>query len=106
MIPGSGSAPGEGIGYRLGYSWVSLVAQLVKNPPAIRETWFQSLGWEASLEEGMATQSSSLAWRISWAEKLGGLQFMVVSHRVGHYLATKPPPHLRVYLNSYMIIFY
>ena len=42
----------------------SLVAQSVKNPPAIRETWIQSLGWEDALEEGMATHSSILAWRI------------------------------------------
>jgi len=43
---------------------VSLVAQLVKNPPAMRETWVQSLGWENPLETGMATHSSILAWRI------------------------------------------
>ena len=42
----------------------SLVPQSVKNPPAIRETWIQSLGWEGPLEEGMATHSSILAWRI------------------------------------------
>ena len=44
--------------------WASLVAQTVKNPPAMRETWVPSLGWEDSLEEGMATHSSILAWRI------------------------------------------
>ena len=64
-IPGSGSFPGEGIGYPLQYSWVSLVAQLVKNPPAMRETWVQSLDWEDPLEKGKATHSSILAWRIS-----------------------------------------
>ena len=42
----------------------SLVAQTVKNPPAMRETWIRSLGWEDPLEEGMATHSSILAWRI------------------------------------------
>ena len=63
-IPGLGRSPGEEIGYPLHYSWASLVAQLVKNPPAMRETWVQSLGWEDPLEEGMATQSSILAWRI------------------------------------------
>ena len=62
-IPGSG-IPGEGIGYPLQYSWASLVAQMVKNPPAIRETWVQSLGWEDPLEDGMATHSILLAWRI------------------------------------------
>ena len=46
------------------YIQASLVAQLVKNPPVIRETWVQSLGWEDPLEEGMATHSSILAWRI------------------------------------------
>ena len=49
-IPGSGRHPGEGIGYPLQYSWPSLVAQLVKNPPAMRETWVQSLGWKDPLE--------------------------------------------------------
>ena len=46
------------------YSWASFVAQLVKNPPAMQETWVQSLGWEVSLEEDMATHSSIFAWRI------------------------------------------
>ena len=44
--------------------WASLVAQLVKNPPAMQETWVQSPGWEDPLEEGMGTHSSILAWRI------------------------------------------
>ena len=44
----------------------SLVAQSVKNPPAMRETWVQSLDWEFSLKEGTATHSSILAWRIPW----------------------------------------
>ena len=60
----SGRSPGEGIGYPLQYSWASLVVQMVKKPPTIRETWVQSLCWEGSLEEGMATHSSILAWRI------------------------------------------
>ena len=45
----------------------SFVAQLVKNPPAMRETWVQSLGWEDPVEKGLATHSSILAWRIPWA---------------------------------------
>ena len=65
-IPGSGRSAGEGIGYPFQYSWTSLVAQLVKNPPAMWETWVQSLGWEDPLEEGKATHSSILAWRIPW----------------------------------------
>ena len=66
MIPGSGRSAGEGIGYSHRYSWASLVAQLVKNPPAMWETWIQSLGWEYSLEKGKATHSSILAWTIPW----------------------------------------
>ena len=65
-IPGSGRSPGEGIGYPLQYSWASLVAQLVKNLPAMRETWFRSLGWEDLLEKGTCTHSFMLAWRIPW----------------------------------------
>ena len=64
-IPGLGSSPGEGIGYPLQYSWASLVDHTVKNLRAMRETWVQSLGWEDPLEEGMATHSSILAWRLS-----------------------------------------
>ena len=52
------------------------MAQLVKNPPTVQETWVQSLGWEDPLEEGMATHSSFLAWRIPWTEEPGGLQSM------------------------------
>ena len=51
-IPGLGRSPGEGIGYPLQYSWASLVAQLVKNPPALQETLVQFLGWEDPLEKG------------------------------------------------------
>ena len=64
MIPGSGRSPGEVICYPLQYLWVSLVAQTVKNPSAMQETWVQSLCWEDLLEEDMATHSSILAWRI------------------------------------------
>ena len=63
-IPGSGRSAGEGIGYPLQYSWASLVAQLVKNPPAMQETWVSFLGWEDPMEKGEASQSSILAWRI------------------------------------------
>ena len=76
MIPGSERPPVEGIGYSLQYSWVSLVAETVKNLPAKQETWVQSPGWEDPLEEGMATHSSILAWRIPWTEEPGGLQSM------------------------------
>ena len=50
----------------LWYSWASLVAQLVKNPPAMQETWVRSLGWEDTLEKGKAIHSNILAWRIPW----------------------------------------
>ena len=63
-IPLLGSSPRERIGYPLQYSWASLVSQMVKNLPAVQETWVLSLGWEDPLEEGMATHSSILAWRI------------------------------------------
>ena len=59
------------------------MAQMGKNPPTIRETWFLSLGWEDPLKEGMATHSSFLAWRIPWTEEPGELQSMG-SQRVGH----------------------
>ena len=65
-ILGSRRSPGEGIGYPLQYSWASLVAQLVKNPPALQETWIQPLGWEDPLEKGKVTHSNILAWRIPW----------------------------------------
>ena len=66
MTPGWGRSTGEGIGYPLQYTWASLVAQLVKNLPAMRETWVQSLGWVDPLEKGMATLSRILAWKIPW----------------------------------------
>ena len=58
LIPGLGRSTGEGIGYPLQYSWASVVAQLVKNLPAMQETWARFLSWEDSLEKGKATQSS------------------------------------------------
>ena len=78
LIPGSGISDGEGIGYPLHYSWASLVAQLVKNQPAMWETWVRSLGWKDPLEKGKDTQSSILAWRIPWTIQSTG------SQRVGH----------------------
>ena len=83
MIPGSGRSPREGVGYPLQYSWASLVVQMVKSRPVMKETWVRSLGWEDPLEEGMATHSSILAWRIPWTGKPGGLQSMRLQ-RVGH----------------------
>ena len=64
--PGLGRSTGEGMGYLLQYSWASLVAQLVNNPPAIWGTWVQSLGWDGPLKKGKAIHSSILAWRVPW----------------------------------------
>ena len=66
-----------------GNLWASLVVQMVKSPPAVQETWVRSLAWEDPLEEGMATHSSILAWRIPWTEEPGGLQSMG-SQKVRH----------------------
>ena len=91
-IPGSGRSAGEGIGYPLQDSWATLVAQLVKNLPAMQETWVCSLGWEDPLEKGIfyslwwveSTHSGILAWRIPWTVHgvaksqtgLNGFQFL------------------------------
>ena len=88
LIPGLGRSPGEGRDYSLQCSWASLMAQLVKNLPAVWETWVLFLGWEDPLEEGMATHSSIHAWRIPWTEEAGWLQSMG-SPRVGHDRASK-----------------
>ena len=64
-------------------NWASLVAQVVKNLPAMWETWVRSLDWEDTLEKGMAIHSSILAGRITWTEEPGGLQSMGWQ-RVGH----------------------
>ena len=66
-IPGLGRSSREGVGYPLQYSWASLVAQLVKNPPAMWETWVQSLGWEDPLEKGTA------ATPVFWPREFHGL---------------------------------
>ena len=66
MIPGSGRSAGGGIDYPLQNSCASLVALLVKNSPAMQETWVRSLDQEDPLEKGKATHSSILAWRIPW----------------------------------------
>ena len=71
-IPGWGRFAGEGIGYPLQYSWAPLVAQMVKNLPAVLETSVRSLDWEDPLEKGLATLSSILACRIPWTKETGG----------------------------------
>ena len=66
LIPGLGRSTGEGKGYPFQYYGAVLVAQLVKNPPAMWDTWVQSLGWKDPVEKGTATHSSILAWRSPW----------------------------------------
>ena len=78
MIPGSERSAREDIAYRLQYAWTSLVVQMVKNLPTMRETWVRSLGWKDPLEKGKATHSSILAWRIPWTV------WSMASQRVGH----------------------
>ena len=84
MIPELGRFPGEGIGYPLQYSQASLLAQLVKNLPAMQEIWVRSLGWEDPLEKGTATNSNILAWRITMDRGAWrvGLQRVHEVHRV------------------------
>ena len=90
-----GRCPGEGIGHPLQCSWASLVAQPVKNLPAVWETWVWSLGWEGPLEKGKVTQSSVLAWRIH------GLVVQVVTKsrtRLNEFHTHTPPlsPGIRI----------
>ena len=66
LISRSGRSAGEGIGYPLQRYWASLISQLIKNPPAMWETWIWSLGWKDPLEKRKATHSSILAWRTLW----------------------------------------
>ena len=77
----------------------SLVAQLVKNPPPMWETWVQSLGWEDPLEKGKATHSSILAWRIPWTVYFMG------SQRVGHKWATLTSLYPFAHIACYEIFF-
>ena len=86
-IPGWGRFPGEGIGYPFQYSWASLLAQVVKNPPAMQETWVQSLGWEDPLKNDMVIHSSILAWRIpvdrgAWRAAVHGVSKSLTTERL------------------------
>ena len=95
-IPGLERSAGERVGYPLQSSWASLVAQLGKNLPAMRETWVQSLGWEDPLKMGKATNSSILAWRIPWtspwSRKGSDMELDTESKRVSdfHFLSVSP----------------
>ena len=78
LILGWGRSPGEGIGYPGDYSWASLVAQLVKNPPPMRETWVRSLGWEDPLER------ERLPTPVFWPGEFHGLYSPWGHKRVGY----------------------
>ena len=69
----TGSSPGEGIGYPLQYSWASLVAQMVKNLPAMGETWVQSLSWEDPWRRAWQPTPVFLPGEFPWTEEPGGL---------------------------------
>ena len=94
-IPGLRRSPGEGIGCPLQYSWASLMAQLVKKPPAMQKTWVRSLGWEDPLEKVKATHSSILAWRIPWGHKELDKTEQLLLHIINHIL---------VFINSVILM--
>ena len=71
-IPQLRRSPGEGTGYPLQYSWASLMAQMTKNPPTMRETWVGFLGWEDPLEEGMQPAPVFLPGESPWQRSLVG----------------------------------
>ena len=79
--------------HTLTHTWGFHSSPVVKNPPAMQDTWFWSPGWKDPLKKEMATHSSILAWEIPWREEPGRLQSME-SQRVRHILATKPPLQL------------
>ena len=74
LIPRWGRSAGGGIGYPLQHSWASLVAQMVKNPSTVQESWVRSLGWEDPLEKKKSTHSTILTWAIPWTIQSMGSQ--------------------------------
>ena len=105
LIPGWGRSAGEGIGYPLQYSRVSLMTQLVKNPLDMWQAWIWSLGWDNPLEKGKATHSSIWAWRIPWGRKeldtneILSLFFLC-------YLQRNPLPSAHILLILFFLLFY
>ena len=104
-IPGFGRSAREGIGYPLQYSWVSIV---VKNPPAVWETWVRSLGWEDPLEKGKATHSNILAWRSLWGRKeldtIERLSLSLLSQKIVARLNAPPPQHTHTHTHTHTLI--
>jgi len=104
-IPGFGRSAREGIGYPLQYSWVSIV---VKNPPAVWETWVRSLGWEDPLEKGKATHSNILAWRSLWGRKeldtIERLSLSLLSQKIVARLNAPPPPNTHIHTHTHTLI--
>ena len=92
MIPGLGRSAGEGISYPVHYSWAFLVAQMVKNLPAMQDTWVQSLGWEDHREKGMATTSVFLPGEYYGQRNLVGYSPWG-RKGTGHGLVTKEQQH-------------
>ena len=86
------------------YIWASLMPQMIKNLPAMRETWVWSLGWEDPIQKRTATHSSILVWRIPWTAKVGRLRSMGLQ-RVGHNWVTFTD-HWYVYVYMYAYIFW
>ena len=99
-FPGPGRSFGEGIGYLLQYSWASLVAQLVKKPPIMWETWVQSLSWEDPLEEALSTHFSILAWRIPMDKSAWSMG----SHRVRNYWMTTKACKLCLWISFRLLV--
>ena len=100
LIPGLGKSPGKVLGYSGQYSWSCLVAQMVKNPPAMWENWLQSVGWEDLLEESMATHLQYSCWKIpmDWGAWWATVYEFTVTHdwvtknirdKEGHYIMIK-----------------
>ena len=109
-IPRSGRSTGEGIGYPLQYSWASLVAQLVKNLPAMRETWVWSLGWEDPLEKGKATHS--IFWpgefhgHSPWGRKSLKFLFIQSSEEKCLFLKTVKVSQIICFLVDFLVLVY
>ena len=100
-IAGSKRSPGDRIGYPLQYSWASLGAQIVKNLPAMRETWVLSLGWEDPLWDGMVTFFSILAGESPWTKESGRLQSRELQRVIHNWVMKHTHTHTKIRYNFY-----